>query len=96
MKLVYTADAVEDLSRLREFIEVHNPQAAQRRSAELVEGITTLTAHPKIGHPVPKAPDPEIIRDLIIGDYIVRYILNKNVIGVLRIWHQREDRESES
>jgi len=96
MNLIYTVDAVEDLSRVREFIEVHNPLAAQRISAELIEGITTLAEYPKVGHPVPKAPDPEITRDLIIGDYIVRYILSKNVIGILRIWHHREDRENES
>jgi len=92
MKLVYSVDAVEDLVRLREFIEVHNPVAAQRISLELIEGITTFTEHPKMGRPVPKAPDPELIRDLIIGDYIARYILNENVIAILRIWHQREDR----
>ncbi len=96
MKLVYTVNAVEDLARLREFIEVHNPLAAQRISAELIEGISTLIEHPKIGHPVSKAPDPEIIRDLIRGDYIVRYILHKGTIAILRIWHHREDRENES
>jgi len=89
MNLAYTVDAVEDLARLREFIAIRNPTATLRISAELLDGITTLTAHPKIGHPVSKAPDPEIIRDLIIGDYIVRYILNTNMIGILRIWHQR-------
>ena len=95
MNLVYSVDAVEDLVRLRKFIEIHNSIAAQQISAELIKGITSLTGHPKIGRPVPKAPDPELIRDLIIGDYIVRYILNENLIGILRIWHQREDREDE-
>lgn len=95
MNLVYTDDAVEDLYRLREFIEVHNPQAAQRISAELIKGITILSEHPKMGHSVPKAPNPEIIRDLIIGDYIIRYILSKNAIAILRIWHHGEDRENE-
>jgi len=95
MKLVYTVDAVEDLAKLREFIEAHNPLAARRISVELIAGIATLIEHPKIGHPVSKAPDPEIIRDLIRGDYIVRYILHKSTIAILRIWHHREDRENE-
>jgi len=95
MNLTYTVDAVEDLARLREFIEIHNPIAAQRILAELIEGITALTAHPKIGHPVSKAPDPEFIRDLILGDYIVRYILHRNTTVILRIWLHREDRENQ-
>lgn len=95
MNLVYTVDAVEDLARLREFIEIHNPIAAHRISAKLIEGITTLTEHPKIGHPVSKAPDPELIRDLILGDYIVRYILHKNTTVILRIWHHLENREND-
>ncbi len=95
MNLVYTVDAVEDLARLREFIKIHHPVAAHRISAKLIESITTLIEHPKIGFPVPKAPDPEMIRDLIIGDYIVRYMLHKNTTVILRIWHHREDRENE-
>lgn len=93
MNLVYSVNAVEDLSRLRDFIEIHNPIAAHQISTKLIEGITTLIDYPKIGHPVPKAPDPEKIRDLIIGDFIVRYIIHKSSIVVLRIWHHREDRE---
>lgn len=37
MKLVYTEDAIADLQRLRKFIAVHNPPAAGRMAAELVE-----------------------------------------------------------
>jgi len=95
MNLLYSVDAVEDLGRLREFIEIHNPIAVHQISVKLIEGITTLVDNPRIGHPVPKAPDPEKIRDLIIGDYIVRYILHKNSIVILRIWHHREDREKD-
>ncbi len=91
MKLVYTVNAVEDLARLREFIEVDNPLVAQRISTELLEGIETLIEHPKIGRPVSKAPDPEIIRDLIRSDYIIRYIFHKDRIAILRIWRHREN-----
>ena len=94
MILVYSVDAVDDLARLREFIEIHNPLAAQEIAAKLVEGITTLIDQPKIGYPVERAPEPELIRDFILGKYIVRYILNKNTIVILRVWHHREDIES--
>ena len=93
MNLVYSVDAVEDLARLREFIEIHNPVAAQRIALKLLKGINTLVEQPKMGHPVSKAPNPEIIRDLIIGNYIVRYLLNESSLIILRIWHHHEDRE---
>lgn len=95
MNLVYTVDAVDDLARLREFIEIHNPVAAQRISTKLVEGITILKDYPKIGHPVLNAPDSEVIRDLIVGGYIARYLLHKDTTVILRIWHHRENLENE-
>ena len=91
MKLEYTAAAVGDLIRLREFVAIHDPAAAERIAKHLPGGINSLLDHPKQGHPVTYAPEPESIRDLAIGDYIVRYLLLESRILVLRVWHQRED-----
>ena len=91
MKLEYTAEAVGDLTRLREFIAIHDPAAAERIAIHLQGGINSLLNHPKLGHPVTYAPEPESLRDLAIGDYIVRYLLLESRILVLRIWHQREN-----
>lgn len=93
MKLFYSEEATEDLARLRNFISVHNPMAARRISTKLIRGVEALCRNPKMGHPVAKAPDPEAIRDLIAGDYIVRYLLHKEAIFILRIWHHRESRD---
>ena len=91
MKLEYTANAVGDLARLREFIAMHDPDAAERMAERLRSGINSLQDHPKLGHPVVYAPEPEQIRDLVIGDYLVRYLLLERRILVLRVWHQREN-----
>lgn len=92
MKLKYAKEALEDLIRLKEFIEVKNPEAAQRIASELVDGISGLTKFPKLGLEVQDAPDPEIMRDIYILDYHIRYLALEETVYVLRIWHQKEDR----
>lgn len=94
MKLVYTKDAIDDLARLREFIEIHDPPAARRISSRLVEGLSNLKQHPLLGRPVRRAADPEAIRDLVLGDYVARDLVHSEQIVVLRIWHHRENRDA--
>ncbi len=91
MRLEYTDKVVGDLVRLRQFIEEHDPQAANRMAARLVEGIALLRDQPQLGHPVILAPEPESIRDLVLRNYIVRYAMTRNRIFILRVWHHRED-----
>lgn len=95
MKIEYTDVAINDLVRLREFIAEHNPQAAQKIARRLVVGIEQLLQQPRLGHPVRRAPDPERMRDLVLGRYVVRYTLLENVVLILRVWHHREDRDDE-
>lgn len=93
MKLVYSRDALEDLKRLRAFIAKENPAAASRIAAELLARITQLCDFPELGRPVPLAPDPPTVRDMVFGKYIIRYTPREDLLIVLRVWHHREDRE---
>ena len=77
MKIRYTPEAIDDLDRLREFIEIKNPVAAQRVAKELLLGIDKLKIFPKMGVEVLRAPQPGLIRDLFIGNYTVRYLTTK-------------------
>ena len=90
MKISYTQEAINDLERLRKFIESKNPFAARRISSELLDGIGNLHSFPKMGLPVARAPDPEAIRDLFIGRYTVRYLLDEDHLVILRVWHGQE------
>ena len=92
MNLVYSAEALDDLARLREFIAEHNPKAAGRIAAELLERIKYLKRFPEMGHRVEQAPDPDAIRDFFFGKYVVRYVRHEQTIAVLRIWHHLEVR----
>jgi toxin ParE1/3/4 len=89
MKLQFTRSAQRDLERLREFIAKKNPSAARRISQRLKKAITRLLEHPKMGVMVEEI---EEARDLIQGDYIVRYTLLENTVIFLRIWHGKEER----
>jgi plasmid stabilization system protein ParE len=90
MRLVYSKDAVEDLARLRNFIHIHDPEAAARISEELLSRIRELCTYPSMGRPVQLAPDSNTVRDLVFGNYIIRYVPRDEVVIVLRVWHQRE------
>lgn len=91
MKISYTPEAIADLSRLREFIEIKNPVAAQRVASELLIGIDKLKVFPKMGIQVLTAPQPELIRDLFVGNYTIRYLIKDDEIIILRLWHGKEN-----
>ena len=92
MKLIYSKEAVEDLVRLRAFIAEKDPSAADRIANELIDRIDDLMAFPEIGHAVLQAPEPTAIRDMVFGNYVVRYVPRDEVVIILRIWHHFESR----
>lgn len=90
MKIIYTPESVHDLKCLREFIEKKNPNAASKIAKSLLAGIKKLKKFPNRGIEV-KEDESNLIRDLILGDSIVRYLPLKKTIYILRLWHQKED-----
>ena len=81
---------MDDLVRLRAFIAGKNPNAAARAAETLLTGIERLSDFPALGRPVSRAPDPESLRDLVLGTSIVRYVPRPETIIILRVWHQHE------
>ena len=92
MKVSFTPESINDLKRLREFIAIKNPLTAQCIATSLLKGISQLKTFPYLGVEVEQAPNPERVRDLIIGNYIARYLIRANEIDILRVWHQKENR----
>ena len=92
MITIYSQEAIADLIRLREFIAIKNPQAAQKVAKSIRKGISQLKTFPYLGIEVEQAPNPEMIRDLIIGNYIARYLIHAKQIYILRVWHHKEKR----
>ncbi len=91
MKIKYSLEAVEDLQRVVEFVEVKNPFAARRLAIDIQEGVEKLKLFPDIGLPVLNAPDPKQIRDLYVSNYTVRYLIAEENKFILRIWHDKEN-----
>lgn len=91
MNLQFSESSVKVLIRLREFIAVHNPEVAERISLKLRQAIAKLVIHPNMGRPVPEF---ENVRELITGNYVVRYTVINNTVFILRIWHGKEDRNN--
>lgn len=83
MRLVYTDDTIDDLKRL-----------IGRIAAELVSRVELLLDSPKIGSPVELSPEPESIRDMIFGKYIVRHSIHQSTVIILRVWHDLENERS--
>ena len=92
MRISYTPESIDDLKRLRKFIEVKNPLAAQRVATSIMRGVSQLKMFPYLGIEVQQAPNPEMVRDLIIGNYIARYLIRSKKIDILRVWHHKESR----
>ena len=92
MRLSYSREAINDLIRLREFITIKNPGAAQKVAKSIRKGISQLKTFPYMGVEVELAPNPEMIRDLIVGNYIARYLIHSKQIYILRVWHHKEER----
>lgn len=92
MTLVYSHQAIDDLVRLRAFIAENDPAAAARVGATLVARIKQLHQFPHKGVAVEQALPPADVRDMVFGNYIVRYSVHEEAVAILRIWHHFEDR----
>ena len=92
--ILLSPDAVEDVERLRAFLDQNNPDAARRALASIWTAIERLQEFPELGMPT---DDPDI-RQIVVrfgsSGYIVRYAVlpaDGNIL-ITRIWHGREAR----
>ncbi len=93
--ILFAADAVLDVERVRDFLEERNPEAAKRALATIWRALQQVQAFPQIGA---ATADPDI-RQIAVrfgaSGYIVRYtrLPDTGDILVTRLWHGREARE---
>jgi plasmid stabilization system protein ParE len=92
--ILLSRDAIEDVERLRTFLDHANPGAARRALALIWTAIERLQDFPALGMPT---EDPDI-RQIVIrfgaSGYIVRYAILPETADILitRVWHGREAR----
>ena len=91
--ILLSPDAVEDVERLRTFLDQKNPDAARRALAAIWTAVDRLQEFPDLG----MATEDSEIRQMVVrfgsSGYIVRYALpgDENIL-ITRIWHGREAR----
>jgi plasmid stabilization system protein ParE len=92
--LIWFEEAVQDIARLRLFLETKNPRAARRAARCILDGAKMLQHHPEAG-----APMGDGRRELFLpfGDsaYVLRYRLDGDDVLIIRVWHGREQRHDE-
>ena len=92
--ILLSRDAVEDVERLRTFLDDVNPIAARRAMESISAAIERLQDFPALGM---STEDPGI-RQIVVrfagSGYIVRYVILAETDDILitRIWHGREAR----
>ena len=92
-KIVWLPEALEDIQRLRLFLEEKNHTAANRAGLILKAGAKRLVDFPERGYPMNDGTDRrELFLPFGTGGYILRYITDMEVIVIIRAWHSKEQR----
>lgn len=87
-KIIWSAQAREDLRDIVRFVAQHNPAAAESLGCSLISRIDSLEQFPLLGRAVPEVGSHEI-REIIFRPYRIIYqvIDAPQVIAVVRVWH---------
>jgi len=92
--ILLSPDAASDIERVREFLDVNNPEAARRALRVIFAALDKLEVFPNLGRPTEDADISQIVIRFGAAGYIVRYTILPDAgdVLVLRIWHGREAR----
>jgi plasmid stabilization system protein ParE len=92
--IVLSPDAIEDVARLRSFLNQTNPDAARRAMTVILTATERLEEFPDLGMPTGDADIRQLVIRFGASGYIVRYavIAGTGDILITRIWHGREAR----
>ena len=89
MQIRFSPESVQDLKRLHDFLDQHDPEVARTTVLNLKTAITRFAEMPYIGHPL---EDIEGVREFVFGRYVVRYLVRDEAVYILRFWHSKESR----
>lgn len=92
MKVQFLRRAQGDLTEIRDWLKLENPQAAERVLNHILDDIGGLGRLPKIG---PAVRDPRLavrgFRRLVCEHYLIFYRLRGQRVVVHRVLHARRD-----
>ncbi len=89
-KVIWSNNALSDLTEIAEFIEKDSPTYAQITVQKIYYKVFILETHPRIGRVVPEHGD-ENLRELIEGNYRIIYELANSEIQILAVHHSAKN-----
>ncbi|MDB5652900.1 MAG: plasmid stabilization protein [Tardiphaga sp.] len=93
--ILLSADAAEDVERLRAFLDRDNPNAAKRALAAIWAALERIQQFTGLGMPTEDAAIRQVVVRFGAHGYIARYVAPAagHDILVTRIWQGREARK---
>lgn len=86
MKILWTREALKQLTEIEDFIAKDNAERAAKFVDEIVEHAeSVLPGEPRIGRMVPEISNPDI-RELIFKKYRIVYRVNKSNLEILTVF----------
>jgi plasmid stabilization system protein ParE len=91
-RLIWSPQALRDLSRLHGFLADKNPPAARRAVAIIRSSVKVIAAHPEIGRQIENVPAEFREWPISFGasGYVAFYRVGGSEIIILTLWHGRE------
>ncbi|MHC1549776.1 type II toxin-antitoxin system RelE/ParE family toxin [Phyllobacterium sp. K27] len=91
-QVIFTAAALRDLERLRQFLKVKNPTAAKKAADTIIQTIELLKQYPQAGRPVADMEHHyrEVLIDFGNSGYVALYRYEPDKVVILAIRHGRE------
>jgi plasmid stabilization system protein ParE len=91
MRVSWNRKALFDLERVHALLESRSTALASRTVQMLASAPDQLLTYPGMGERL-EGFEPDEVRRLLVGGYELRYQVDGELIRVLRIWHELEDR----
>jgi plasmid stabilization system protein ParE len=91
MRILWSSTAWADIDRLHAFLEERDPDAADAVFDRLANAPSKLLEFPRRGSRLSRF-DPQDVRELRVGAYILRYELVEADVRVVRFFHAKEER----
>jgi len=91
MQVSWSRKSQADILRIADFYDRFDSDYAAKMVAFIRSAVSLPAAFPFAGRPCEEFK-PREIRDLVAGEFQLRYEVLETQIRVLRVWHSKEDR----
>jgi len=91
-QVIISANAANNINRLRGFLQSKNPNAAIRAAQAILKTVEVLEQHPQIGRPVEGMQGK--VREVSIpfgrSGYVLRYLYKGVYVEIIAVRHMKE------